>query len=54
MAKRDNDDVINIPLGTTRVLRNELKWIASRSILLILIYHMNKKFELMAERKIIR
>ena len=54
MAKRDRDDVINIPLGTTRVLRNELEWVAYRSILFILIYHMGKKSVLMPERKIIR
>ena len=36
MAKRDRDDVIDIlPLSTTWVLRNELKWVASRSILFI-------------------
>ena len=54
MAKRDSQDVINIPLGTTRVLGNEIKWVTSRSILLMLIYHMGKKFKIMPERKIIR
>ena len=54
MAKRDSEDVINIPLGTTRVLGNEIKRVTSRSILFMLIYHMGKKFVLMLERKIIR
>ena len=46
MAKRDSEDVITIPLSTTRALGNELKRVASRSILFMLIYHTGKKFVL--------
>ena len=54
MSKGHSEDVINIPLSTTNVLGNKLEWVPARSILFMLMYHMEAEFVLMPKSKVIR